>query len=207
MGKREAEARQCSETERGFTSSILTTKITKKLSKMLGENWRDLWHQPRLVKDKSASRKWLQSRKSQPRRIPRNWRSSKSCQHGNLRESREKWRSFSKHEGCHLKNAELEPKLQKQIKGIVVLCGDVVKDDSGAYAVFTEHCSSASQRTARLPDCDGQAADAVSDFTQVEIEDAPRLLKISKSECPDIWIRLPRHKWRNPGQTSKIQWF
>ena len=22
-----------------------------------------------------------------------------------------------------------------------------------------------------------------------------KLLKISKSECPDIWIRLPRHKW------------
>ena len=24
---------------------------------------------------------------------------------------------------------------------------------------------------------------------------APKLLKIPKSECPDIWIRLPRHKW------------
>ena len=28
------------------------------------------------------------------------------------------------------------------------------------------------------------------------MEDAPKLLKIPKSECPDIWIRLPRHKWR-----------
>ena len=27
------------------------------------------------------------------------------------------------------------------------------------------------------------------------MEDAPRLLRIPKSECPDIWIRLPRHKW------------
>ena len=27
------------------------------------------------------------------------------------------------------------------------------------------------------------------------MEDAPKLLKIHKSECPDIWIRLPRHKW------------
>ena len=27
------------------------------------------------------------------------------------------------------------------------------------------------------------------------MEDAPKLLKIPKSECPDIWIRLPRHKW------------
>ena len=41
----------------------------------------------------------------------------------------------------------------------------------------------------RLPGCDGQAADAVSAFTQVKIEDAHKLLKISKSECRDIWIR------------------
>ena len=47
----------------------------------------------------------------------------------------------------------------------------------------------------RLPGCDGQAADAVSTFTQVKMEDAPKLLQIPKSECPDIRIRLPRHKW------------
>ena len=28
-----------------------------------------------------------------------------------------------------------------------------------------------------------------------KMEDAPTLLKIPKSECPDIWIRLPKHKW------------
>ena len=63
--------------------------------------------------------------------------------------------------------------------------------------------SSASQMTAakrmdvigRLPDCDGQAADAISAYTQEKMEDAPRLLRIPKSECPYIWIRLPRHKW------------
>ena len=27
------------------------------------------------------------------------------------------------------------------------------------------------------------------------MDDAHKLLKIPKSECPDIWIRLPRHKW------------
>ena len=103
---------------------------------------------------------------------------------------------------CHLKNDELEAKHQKY-KGRVVLRGDVVKDDSGSYAVFTEQGSSASQMTAakimdiisRLPGCDGQAADAVSAYTQVKMEDAHKLLKIPKSECPDIWIRLPRHKW------------
>ena len=47
----------------------------------------------------------------------------------------------------------------------------------------------------RLPGCAGQASDAISAFTQVKMEDAPKLLKIPKSECPDIWIRLPRHKW------------
>ena len=47
----------------------------------------------------------------------------------------------------------------------------------------------------RLPGCAGQAADAISAYTQVKMEDAPKLLKIPKSECPDIWIRLPRHKW------------
>ena len=104
---------------------------------------------------------------------------------------------------CHLKNAELEAKHQK-CKGRVVLRGDIVKDDSWSYAVlFTEQGSSASQMTpakimdiiSRLPGCDGQAADAVSAYTQVKMEDAHKLLKIPKSECPDIWIRLPRHKW------------
>ena len=48
---------------------------------------------------------------------------------------------------CHLKNAELEAMHQKY-KGRVVLRGDIVKDDSGSYAVFTEQGSSASQMTA-----------------------------------------------------------
>ena len=46
----------------------------------------------------------------------------------------------------------------------------------------------------RLQGCAGQAADAVSGYTQVKMEVASKLLKIPKSECPDIEIRLPRHK-------------
>ena len=88
---------------------------------------------------------------------------------------------------CHLKIAELEAK-HKKYKGRVVLRGDIVKDDSGSYAVFTEQGSSAFQMTAakimyiisRLPGCDGQAADAVSAETQVKMEDAQKLLKKSK---------------------------
>ena len=56
---------------------------------------------------------------------------------------------------------------------------------------------------ARLPDCDGQAADAVSAYTQVKLEDAARLLQFPKSECPDVWIRLPRHFW--PKSWSSIE--
>ena len=43
--------------------------------------------------------------------------------------------------------------------------------------------------------CSGQAADAVSAYTQVKMEDASTLLKIPKSECPDVWIRPPKHQW------------
>ena len=75
---------------------------------------------------------------------------------------------------CHLKNAELEATHLKY--GRVVLRGDIVKDNSGSYAVFSELGSSASQMTAAkiidiistLPGCDGQAADAVSAYTQVK---------------------------------------
>ena len=55
----------------------------------------------------------------------------------------------------------------------------------------------------RLPGCAGQAADAVSAYTQLKIEDAPKLLKIPKSECPDMWIRLPRHKWPKSWSSMK----
>ena len=84
---------------------------------------------------------------------------------------------------CHLKNSELEPQFQKY-QGRVVLRGDIVKDDSGSYAVFTEQGSSAFQMTAanvidiisRLLGCAGQTVDAVSLDTHVKMEDASTLL-------------------------------
>ena len=94
---------------------------------------------------------------------------------------------------CHLKNSELEPKFQKY-KGRIVLRADIVKDDTGSCAVFAEQGSSASQMTAakvmdissRLPGCAGQAADAVSAFSQVKNGRCTNSIKtISKSECPD----------------------
>ena len=115
---------------------------------------------------------------------------------------------------CHLKNAELEAKHQIY-KGRVVLRGDIVKDDSASYAVFTEQGSSASQMTAakvmdiisRLPGCDGQAADAVSAYTQIKMEDAHKLFKIPKSECPDIWIVYHDTNGLNHVPVSKTQLF
>ena len=100
----------------------------------------------------------------------------------------------------HLKNSELGPQCQKKYKGRVVLRGDTVKDDSGSCAMFTEQGSPASQMTAakvmdiisKLPSCAGQAAYVLSAFSQ---EDASARWKIPKSECPDIWIRPPEHKF------------
>ena len=80
------------------------------------------------------------------------------------------------------------------------LCSEVTL--CGSYALFAGQGSSASQVTAtkvmdciaRLPGCGGQVAGAVSAYTQVKMEDARKRLKLPKSECPDIWIRPPRHK-------------
>ena len=38
------------------------------------------------------------------------------------------------------------------------------------------------------------------------MEDAPRFLTIPKSECPDVWIRLPRHKWPNGQNHGDSPW-
>ena len=54
---------------------------------------------------------------------------------------------------CHLKNSELEPKLQKY-KSRIVLRGDIVKDDSGAYASQMT-AAKITDVVARLPGCDG----------------------------------------------------
>ena len=104
---------------------------------------------------------------------------------------------------CHLKNAELEAKHQKY-RGRLVLRGDIVKDDSGSYAVFTEQGSSASQMTAaifmdiisRSPGCDGQAADAVSAYTPGQNGRCSKTIENSKiGRSRHLDSRLPRHKW------------
>ena len=43
----------------------------------------------------------------------------------------------------------------------------------------------------------------IGQYFMTKTEDAPKLLKIPKSECPDIWIRLPRHKWPKSGSSME----
>ena len=115
---------------------------------------------------------------------------------------------------CHLKKSELEPQYQKY-KGRVVLRGDIVNHDSGSFAVFTEQGSSASLMTAaqvmdirtRLPGCSGQAADAVSAYIEVKMEDASTLLKIAKSECRIFGYVHRSTNGPNQGPVRKIQSF
>ena len=96
---------------------------------------------------------------------------------------------------CHEKHSEI--KKDKPIyKGRVVFRGDNVRDESGYLAAFSEQGTSASHMAAakmldaisRLPDCDGENADATSAYTQ------------STLGGPATWIRLPRDRqptsWR-----------
>ena len=100
-----------------------------------------------------------------------------------------------------LQNLRIE-KQSQTYKGRVALRGDVVNNDSGSYAVFTQQGSSAWHMTAaqvldsisRLSGCAGQASNAVSAHTQVKMEDAPTLLELWASECQAIWIPLPRSR-------------
>ena len=105
---------------------------------------------------------------------------------------------------CHLKKAELEPTLQRQSRapcwlckrrlwslrsfywtGLVRVPNDCRKSD-GCYCKITRFWRTTSWCSICLH--------------QLKLEDAPRLLKIlkSESECPDVWMRLPQHKWPKP---------
>ena len=95
---------------------------------------------------------------------------------------------------CHLKNAELKAKHQKY-KGRDVLRGDIAKGDSAKYPVLrrmisitNDSCTSNGRyiRSTRMRRTSSRR----------NICSYPgQLLKIPKSECPDIWIRLPKHRW------------
>ena len=73
MGKRKAEARQCSEIERDLLYRSWLPKLQRKLSKMREQSWKDLWQPSCLGKEiiHMTSRKWLQNRKLHLERFQR----------------------------------------------------------------------------------------------------------------------------------------
>ena len=73
----------------------------------------------------------------------------------------------------------------------LALCQDVFF----TFLLVSCHFAHVSDIISRLPGCSGQAADAVSAHAKVRMEDASTLFKTPKSECPNIWIRLSKHKW------------
>ena len=91
---------------------------------------------------------------------------------------------------------------------------DIVKDDSGSYAVFTEQGSSASQMTAakimdiisRLPGCDGQAADAVSAYPR-KVEDAHKFRKFQNRSVQTFGFVYHDTNGQNHGPVWKTQSF
>ena len=93
---------------------------------------------------------------------------------------------------CHLKNSQL-PKEYHKYEGRVVFRGDIIKDEEGAYALFSEQGASASSIEAarlvdviaRMPGCGGFNVDAINAFNQVTLGE----------DCPETWCALPRHRW------------
>ena len=77
----------------------------------------------------------------------------------------------------------------------MVFRGDLVKYQTGHLAVFTEQGASASQMAAarfldtiaRMPGNSCESNDAVSAYTQVLMEEAPRLLQLDETQCPKTW--------------------
>ena len=76
-----------------------------------------------------------------------------------------------------------------------------MKDDTGVCAVFNTQGLSACHMTAAtvldtiscLQGMPGEENVAVSAYTQVIMIHPSRLLMLPETECPNVWIRLPRH--------------
>ena len=79
-------------------------------------------------------------------------------------------------------DAELDPHYQKYERR-VVLRGDIVKDDSGSYAVFSEQGSSASQMTAANVMDINQGFQDVQDKQQMQYL---CILRSKKGRCTDV---------------------
>ena len=109
---------------------------------------------------------------------------------------------------CHIKNSQLGKEFWTH-KGRIVFRGDIVKDETGQFAVFTEQGASASHMAAakfmdaisRMPGNDGEDSDAVGAYTQVTLADAAKIL--GEDVITDTWISLPPR--RRPKSWENIQ--
>ena len=95
----------------------------------------------------------------------------------------------------------------QKYKGRVVLRGDIVKNDSGAHAVFDEQGSSASPddgRNSNGSHCkttsDEQVADAVSAYTWVKFEECHQIAQNSK-------LRVSRYTDRSSTTKTLTKWW
>ena len=105
---------------------------------------------------------------------------------------------------CPLKNAELKAKHQKD-KSRVVLRGDIMKDD---FRIIRSICrtriisitnDSRKSHGHHIQTAGLRWTSSIRSISFYPSENGrcSQIMKkkIPKSECPDIWIRLPRHKW------------
>ena len=96
----------------------------------------------------------------------------------------------------------------QQYKGRVVFQRDNVKDEGRIQSrVHRARCFSVSDGSGNvLGHCfKGVAADssdAVSTYAQVKMTGAPRLFRLPKEECPEMWIRIPPRQ--RPASWDKI---
>ena len=92
---------------------------------------------------------------------------------------------------CHLKNAELA-KTPPETDGGELCCGRTTsktKKDTGQY--FALQLLRWQRQGSWTP------SQSFLYGTQVEMTEAPRLLRLPKEECPEIWIRIPPRQGPN----------
>ena len=114
---------------------------------------------------------------------------------------------------CHEKHSELPLHLRKY-KGRVVFRGDIVKDEDGWYAVFSEQGTSSSHMAAtnfmdvlaRCPGNDGEDSDAVAAYNQVRIDEDLTYLLGKGAKFVDTWVTLPRNRWPEEWTKNGAHW-
>ena len=114
---------------------------------------------------------------------------------------------------CHEKLSEL-PLHSRKYKGRVVFRGDIVKDEDGWYAVFSEQGTSSSHMAATkfmdvLARClgnDGEDSDAVAAYTQVKIDEDLTYLLGKGNKFVDTWVSIPRNRWPEEWKKDGAHW-